>query len=508
MKKIIQLQDIQPGTKYLIRARAKNQYDFFSEWSQTYELNVVKDDVKPSKPSKPTIQIAGPQKIVVSHDNTKQGGGNLEFDVTAYKVYTNTTLSNVGGTLIHTMSSTRPGSGLNSFATINVNAPLVSGNSQTLYFYVSAVDSTGNESDPSDATTGTPITYFDSAYISELTADRIRTGTLQANQSISVGTLAPIIIKSNENSPRGQIYIGTRNDPTGAEGSGYKDIQTAFYVDSTGKFSLKDQLYWDGTTLTIQGVLKIGEALTPGSAANDVNNNSTTIVGDKIKTGNLISNNYESNIPGQPQAQSNSFTDAGTWIDLDSGDIYSKSFYITNSGTASFKGQVFSSGLVVQTSYSSDKISYSTWSGTGMGPSTPTTYALHADSGSDFIMGNETGSLNPSKIRWIYNGQQRSSIGFEVSESEGGTQYPFTLVIRSQAVPGTPGKILISAQNNGTIELKGNVTINDAPVETPTTIRNRYKNGINEPSDGNKITFSSLGPTGTPNRGDIHLRYL
>jgi hypothetical protein len=399
---------------------------------------------------------------VVSHDNTKQGGGNLEFDVTAYKVYTNTTLSNVGGTLIHTMSSTRPGSGLNSFATINVNAPLVSGNSQTLYFYVSAVDSTGNESDPSDATTGTPITYFDSAYISELTADRIRTGTLQANQSISVGTLAPIIIKSNTNSPRGQIYIGTRNDPTGAEGSGYKDIQTAFYVDSTGKFSLKDQLYWDGTTLTIQGVLKVGEA------AGDI----TTISGDKVRTGNLISNNYQSNIPGQPQAQSDSFTNAGTWIDLDSGDIYSKSFYITNSGTASFKGQVFSSGLVVQTSYSSDTISYSTWSGSGMGSAVTTRYALHSDSGSDFIMGNETGSLNPSKIRWIYNGQQRSSIGFEVNESEGGTQYPFTLVIRSQAVPGIPGRILISAQNNGTIELKGNVTINDAPVETPETIRN------------------------------------
>jgi hypothetical protein len=330
MKKVIQVQDLQPGTKYLIRARAKNQYDFFSEWSQTYELNVVKDNVKPSKPAKPTIQIAGPQKVIVSHDNTKQGGGNLEFDVTAYKVYTNTTASNTGGTLIHTMSATRPGSGINSFATINVNAPLSGGSAQTLYFYVTAVDSGGNESDPSDATTGTAITYFDSAYISELTADKIRTGTLQANQSISVGTLSPIIIKSNETSPRGQIYIGTTVNPTGAVGSGYKDPSTAFYVDSTGKFSLKDKLYWDGNTLTIDGYFQIGDE-------------ETTISGNQIRTGNLISTNYVSNVSGQPQAKSTEYTTEGTWIDLDDGEIYSKNFYLTSAGDAVFRGNIFGS---------------------------------------------------------------------------------------------------------------------------------------------------------------------
>jgi hypothetical protein len=139
--------------------------------------------------------------------------------------------------------------------------------------------------------------------------------------------------------------------------------------------------------------------------------------------------------------------------------------------------------------------------------------ALQADSGADIILGTVSGSLNPSKIRWLYNGQQRSSIGFEVSETVDGSNYASTLVIRSQAVPSSPGydgkgRILINAQNDGTIELKGNVTINGAAVETPETVRNRYKNGINSPSDGNKITFSASGPTGTPNRGDIHLRYL
>ena len=341
-EKVIQLKDLQPGSSYLVRARAINRYDVASEWSETYTLNLVKDDLKPSIPAAPTVNLSGPQKVVVIHDNKKKVGGDLEFDVVAYKVFTNTTQTNTGGTLIHTMAATRPGSGIDSFATINVNAPLVGESGATIYFYVTAVDSAGNESDPSDATTGKAITYFDSAYISDLTADRIRTGTLQANQQISVGTTAPIIIKSNATSPRGQIYIGTTINPTGAAGSGYKDTQTAFYVDSTGKFSLKDKLYWDGTTLTIDGYFQIGDE-------------ETTISGNQIRSGHLISNNYISNVPGQPDAQSDSFTTEGTWIDLEHGSIYSESFYITgtgdvdsngdpiNGGTAVFKGELFAS---------------------------------------------------------------------------------------------------------------------------------------------------------------------
>lgn len=332
MEKVIQLQDLQPGTSYLIRARAINKFGVVSEWSQTFTLNVINDDLKPSIPAAPTIQIAGPQKIVVSHDNTKDGGGDLEYDIAAYKVFENAVDNNTTGTLIHTMSATRPGSGLDSFATVNVDVK-DSDPSATRYYYVTAVDVAGNESDPSPTATGVNITFFESAYISDLTADKIKTGTLQANESISVGTLSPIIIKSNAASPRGQIYIGAGN---------YAQSDTAFYVDSTGKFSLKDALTWDGTTLSINGYLQVGEALETGDAADDVNNNPTTIVGDKIRTGNLISNNYLSDT-GSTTQQSSTFTQSGTWIDLDDGSIYSKNFYIDTQGSAIFKGNIFGS---------------------------------------------------------------------------------------------------------------------------------------------------------------------
>ena len=96
MEKILQLQDLQPGSSYLVRARATNKYGVVSEWSETFKLNVTTDDSPPSTPAAPTVQIAGPQKIVISHDNTKSGGGDLEYDVVSYKVYQNTTNANSG----------------------------------------------------------------------------------------------------------------------------------------------------------------------------------------------------------------------------------------------------------------------------------------------------------------------------------------------------------------------------------------------------------------------------
>lgn len=338
MEKIVQLQDLQPGSSYLVRARAINRYGVVSEWSETFKLNVTTDDSPPSTPSAPTVQIAGPQKIIVSHDNTKNGGGDLEYDVVSYKVYQNTTSSNTGGTLIHTMSATRPGSGLSSFATINVDVKDTDP-SATRYFYVTAVDAAGNESLPSPVATGVSITFFESAYISTLTADKIRTGTLQANQQISVGTVSPIIIKSNDTSPRGQIYIGTGQ---------FANVNTAFYVDSLGKFSLKDALTWDGETLTIDGYFKVGDS-------------ETTISGNQVRTGHLVSNNYKRIDPaldtgandlngtpndGDPDVQPTGtplYTYDGTWIDLDDGTIFSKNFYIDNQGSAVFRGNIFGS---------------------------------------------------------------------------------------------------------------------------------------------------------------------
>ena len=48
-----------------------------------------------------------------------------------------------------------------------------------------------------------------------------------------------------------KIYIGTGT---------HNNSNTAFYVDNSGNFSLKDKLSWDGTTLSVNGNITIGNA--------------------------------------------------------------------------------------------------------------------------------------------------------------------------------------------------------------------------------------------------------
>jgi hypothetical protein len=84
-----------------------------------------------------------------------------------------------------------------------------------------------------------------------------------------------------------KIYIGGVND-TGSYNSG----STSVYMDSTGKFSLKDKLTWDGTTLNIDGNINIAG----GSAATSINNINNSV--SYINTATSSLNNSVSYING------------------------------------------------------------------------------------------------------------------------------------------------------------------------------------------------------------------
>ena len=168
-----------------------------------------------------------------------------------------------------------------------------------------------------------------------------------------------------------KIYIGTGT---------HSNTNTGFYVDNTGKFSLKDKLVWDGDTLTITGNVNIsgGSAATDisnastaasnastaasnaataasnaataaataqttansklgaGQAAADVNSNTTSISGGKIRTGVIESTGYV--------YASGDYSNVGTQINLDNGLIRSRNFVITSDGTAKFRGTVEATG--------------------------------------------------------------------------------------------------------------------------------------------------------------------
>jgi len=68
------------------------------------------------------------------------------------------------------------------------------------------------------------------------------------------------------------------------QGNGnYNNTDTPYYIDNTGKFSLRDKLFFDGTNLTISGTVNA----TSGSFTGTVNATSGTFTGD-INTTNII----------------------------------------------------------------------------------------------------------------------------------------------------------------------------------------------------------------------------
>ncbi len=87
------------------------------------------------------------------------------------------------------------------------------------------------------------------------------TGTINANagsftSSVSVGSGATSGTINVGTDTKKIVIAGTNDDETTKIYSGtgtYNNSNTGFYLDASGRFSLGNQLYWDGTTLTILG---------------------------------------------------------------------------------------------------------------------------------------------------------------------------------------------------------------------------------------------------------------
>ena len=211
-----------------------------------------------------------------------------------------------------------------------------------------------------------------------------------------------------------KIYIGTGT---------HNNSNTSFYVDNSGKFSLKDKLVWDGTTLSITGNITVsgGNAattsqvdsvstaasnaqttannaataaanaqttantkITAGGAAADVNSNVTTISGGKIRTGIIESTGYS--------YSSGDFSTTGTQINLDNGLIRSKNFLIDSSGNAKFQGTVTAeAGSIAGWSLTSNSLSKTTGSFTLRLTSTATSPGL--------VITETVGSENFDRLR-------------------------------------------------------------------------------------------------------------
>lgn len=293
-EKTFEINGLQPNSEHSIRVRALYRDGSYSEWSQIFKLKVKGDGSPPSQPAAPTIFVPdlstelgrsnsamGPQTVRFRHDSTKNGGGNLEGDIDYFEVYVNTTNSNTGGTQIGTVKATRPGSGAYSEANLSVNSP---GEEASRWFYVIAVDMGGLRSEPSPTTQASSIPMIANAYISDLSADKITTGTLQADRKITVGDTVAIALKSNATSPRAEFLSYSGTEP--AVGAGYANNAVGFYMDSTGRFSLKNALTFDPAANDGDGQLTINaDGAFSGSLTSEISLAAPIIEGGSINIG-------------------------------------------------------------------------------------------------------------------------------------------------------------------------------------------------------------------------------
>jgi hypothetical protein len=124
-----------------------------------------------------------------------------------------------------------------------------------------------------------------------------KVGGFSNGDALTGGSIAGVTIASTK------IYIGTGT---------FANANTGFYVDSSGQFSLADKLYWNGTTLNIEGNIvitggstktSIDNAAAAASAAQStadskitggqVNANVTSISGGSITTGTVAANRID-----------------------------------------------------------------------------------------------------------------------------------------------------------------------------------------------------------------------
>jgi hypothetical protein len=118
-------------------------------------------------------------------------------------------------------------------------------------FYLSGTGTNGLSWDGSSLSITGVIKVSDGTEVTNATITGAASGAtaLQSGQTgkslgLTGGSVGGVTIASTK------IYVGT-----GTHGN----ANTGFYVDSDGKMSLKDKLVWDGTTLSVKGVIQVSD---------------------------------------------------------------------------------------------------------------------------------------------------------------------------------------------------------------------------------------------------------
>lgn len=145
----------------------------------------------------------------------------------------------------------------------------------TYYVRVRAIDASGNAgtwSSPGSATPGKisgQASIENGTIVGDLVAantivgDKLIANTIDADRlKTNTGIVGKLFV--GDDAGTNKITIdGVASIPAVYYGSGtYNNANTPFYFDALGKFSLKDQLSWDGSALTVRGSLNVTQGST------------------------------------------------------------------------------------------------------------------------------------------------------------------------------------------------------------------------------------------------------
>ncbi len=207
-----------------------------------------------SKPKTPEAYVGldstntnpGPMAVRIRQYSQKSDGTDIEKDISHFEIWaipsSYTSANDSVAQKIGTLKAAASGGNMNYVEgnfTVNVQA------NTTYKFYSKAINNGGYSSIASDLSLAKSIPFISNAYISDLSADKITTGTLAATQYITIGTNTNSI-KINSSSTDSDTYI---RSGTG----GYNSTGSGFYVDASGRFSLKNKLRFDGNDLFVEG---------------------------------------------------------------------------------------------------------------------------------------------------------------------------------------------------------------------------------------------------------------
>lgn len=486
-----------PNTSYEFSLATFDKTQNYTSYSTEETVVTLSDDVPPPAPKAPVAAggstSGGPFIIRITQESIENGTTNpLPEDTAYFKIF-----------MLDSGITTAPASGIDTddnatqIGTLiaafnggesqdNFYVPLTDGEQR--YFYTRAVDTSSNISGASPASESTEMTVIDNAYISDLSADKITAGRLNANEYIQVGTSSQqITIKSTP--ALGQIYSGT-----GVYGT--DDL----YLDTSGKFSLKNRLAFDGTDLSIEGnITATGGSFTGNvgiGAFGGLYIGADPSSGPRIVLNNTSIGGY-SNETGNPQT-----------------------FLFTTLGTSSISGWSINPNTIEKAnggvSIKLDSANSQITAGSGTD-----TAGIKSDLSGEIAIwaGSETGTT--SSPFYVTNSGFLKATNAEISGKITGAQGIFT---GEQAVPGTTLNLVGGGAHTPTLTIDSGSALNDssylamlrrvgvdhdAAIEfyTEQSSGNAYRRGriSHDGGDGGELIISSYGSStgNTPGRLSI-----